>query len=59
MPILHKTTQTPRYAPRGGAPFRSVTLTRRRLGSQRAESTCPAQTGGDLILRCASQLPSL
>eukprot|EP00966_Prymnesium_polylepis_P280945 6491005-Prymnesium_polylepis.2 len=36
-------TQTPRYEPRGGAPYRNVTSTRRRLGSQRAESTCPAQ----------------
>eukprot|EP00966_Prymnesium_polylepis_P283721 6554532-Prymnesium_polylepis.1 len=35
--------QTPRYGPRGGAPCRNVTSTRRCLGPQRAESTCPAQ----------------
>eukprot|EP00966_Prymnesium_polylepis_P319058 7369063-Prymnesium_polylepis.1 len=36
-------TWTPRYVPRGGVPFRNVTSTRRRTGSQRAEPNCPAQ----------------
>eukprot|EP00966_Prymnesium_polylepis_P003727 84926-Prymnesium_polylepis.1 len=36
-------TWTPRYGPRGSAPCRSVTSTRRRPGSQPAKPTCPAQ----------------